>query len=385
MDANYEMLKARYAEEQRDHPVPLTAADLPFNYEAITPLWLTKILCANDAGAEVIACELGPRDEGTSSRRRLHLKYNEVGNRAGLPASVFCKSTQSLKSRYQLALNGFAEGEVLFYNHLRSQLAIEAPHSYFANFNAHTFNSIIIMRDMASEVTFCGHAEPMNLARAQSQLKLLATLHAKYYDGPATTQPLSYLRTWDDTFTATANNGFDEACWRGFTLAEEVIPPALFQREAEIWPATLRSVERHRHLPLTVVHSDPHLKNWYINANGDMGLNDWQCVCRGHWARDVSYALSTALEPEDRRRWERELITYYLACMQQAGVPEIPFHEAWTHYRQQLFGALAWWTGTLGQPPNAPEMQPRASSLQFIRRITTAIDDLAALESFEVT
>lgn len=58
------------------------------------------------------------------------------------------------------------------------------------------------------------------------------------------------------------------------------------------------------------------------------------------------------------------------------------FDEAWTIYRQQLFGALAWWTGTLGQPPNAPEMQPKDSSLQFIGRMATAIDDLDALESF---
>ena len=58
------------------------------------------------------------------------------------------------------------------------------------------------------------------------------------------------------------------------------------------------------------------------------------------------------------------------------------FDDAWQLYRQQLFAALAWWTGTLGLPPEVPAMQPPATSLKFIRRIFIAIDDLAALDSF---
>jgi hypothetical protein len=46
-----------------------------------------------------------------------------------------------------------------------------------------------------------------------------------------------------------------------------------------------------------------------------------------------------------------------------------------------MFSALAWWTGTLGQPPDAPIMQPRARSLELIGRMTHAIDDLDALGS----
>jgi hypothetical protein len=377
----YSMLEARFAEEQREHPVPLTAADFPVSYEAITPQWLTQVLCATYSGAAVTACRLGPRDEGTSSRRRISLEYNDAGRRAGLPASVFCKSTHSLKSRFQLALNGFVEGEVRFYNHLRPLLDIEAPKGLFANFNDYTFNSIIILCDMTGTARFCRHDEPMSRERAESQVRLLATLHATFHAKPlAVTFP--FLRTWDDTFTATAENGFHEACLRGFQMAEAVIPPRLFAREAEIWPATVESVARHQRLPQTVIHSDPHLKNWYIAASGAMGLNDWQCVCRGHWGRDLAYCLSTALETEDRRAWERDLIGLYLDGLRAKGVPLTSFDDAWTHYRQQLFGALAWWTGTLGQPPNAPEMQPRDSSLQFIGRMARAVDDLEALDAF---
>ena len=47
----------------------------------------------------------------------------------------------------------------------------------------------------------------------------------------------------------------------------------------------------------------------------------------------------------------------------------------------QLFTALAWWTGTLGQPPEAPAMQPRAASLTFIERMANAVHDLDSLHA----
>jgi hypothetical protein len=111
-----------------------------------------------------------------------------------------------------------------------------------------------------------------------------------------------------------------------------------------------------------------------------MGLNDWQCSCKGSWGRDLSYAISTALSIENRRAWERDLVAYYVDQLHAAGAPKVDFDEAWRIYRQQTFTALAWWTGTLGQPPEAPKMQPPATSIEFITRISHALDDLDALD-----
>ena len=112
-----------------------------------------------------------------------------------------------------------------------------------------------------------------------------------------------------------------------------------------------------------------------------MGLTDWQRSCKGHWSRDLSYCISTALTVEQRRAWEQELLTYYLELMQRKGVPAINFDDAWLAYRAQMFGALAWWTGTLGQPPEAPAMQPRAASMTFIERMANAVHDLDSLSA----
>ncbi|MCY1304535.1 hypothetical protein D9M70_542930 [compost metagenome] len=193
------------------------------------------------------------------------------------------------------------------------------------------------------------------------------------------------LPSWPELFANTQEFGFNmkEGSNAGFLAAQSDIPERLFRRFSEVWPATVRSVAFHEGIEHTLIHGDVHLKNWYVAGNGEMGLSDWQCSGRGHWGRDLSYTISTALLPEDRRRWERELVLLYLAQLEAAGGPRVPFAEGWNIYRQQLTSALAWWTITLSPSPGLPDMQPRDTTLEFIRRIATAIDDLDALDAFE--
>lgn len=375
---SYAVLSERFAEEQRLHPVPLTAEDLPLGYETITPQWLTLVLCGGHPGAEVTDVKLGPADEGTSSRRRLFLQYNDAGRAAGLPASIFCKSTHTLTARARIGVVGFGEAEVLFHRHLRPLLDIEAPRAWFANANPHTFNSIVMLRDMTGEVRFCEYTETRTRAQVEDQLGLVAKVHAQF--GGAHPRAAA-LHTWAEQFGHLANTPYRKACEVGFRQAEPVMPARLFAREAEVFPATLASALRHAELPEGVIHSDVHLRNWYVTREGRMGLNDWQCVCRGHWSRDLAYCISTALRIEDRRAWERELIGFYLDRLHAAGGPRIGFDFAWLHYREQLLGALAWWTGTLGQPRNKQDMQPPDVSMGFIERMAAAVDDVDALDA----
>jgi hypothetical protein len=383
MTITFAEIKARFEEERTKQKAPTTADDLPFTYEAITPQWLTAVLGRGIRGAAAVSHTLGPPDDGTSNRRRIEIAWNDAGRAAGLPASVFCKGTQSLESRYILGMNAGVQAEVNFYNLVRPRLAVNAPEPLFARYDPRTLNSIIILRDLRDEVEFCKIDTRLSIELARSQMRLLATLHGRYYQSPELDTTLSVFSNWETFFTITADDaGFGDACKRGFTQAESVIPPRLFLREAEVWPATLRCVALHKTLPRGMIHSDVHLKNWYITRGGEMGVNDWQNSSKGNWSRDLAYCISTGTDPEIRRAWERELLKYYLEELARSGGPRLSFDEAWLRYRQQLFAALAWWTGTLGQPPDAPAMQPPQTSLEFIRRMSCAIDDLDALDSF---
>lgn len=372
-------IKAAYERDQREKPKARTLEDIPVSYEAITPEWFSAVLCAGAPGAAVTGLKLDAVDNGTSNRRRIFIEYNQAGINAGLPRSVFCKATHDLVNRLILSSTG-TYSEVSFYNRIRPLLDIDTPSAYLAAYDPESWASIIVLEDVAGEVTFCDEHTPMNRASAESQLSLLASMHGRFLGDEARSAPLSELYTFPDRFKGLAErHGIEACCREGFLASEAEIPPRLFARAAEIWPATVEAVERQRDRPETFTHNDVHLKNWFVRERLRMGLSDWQSSGRGHWARDIAYAISTALEPEDRRKLERELIAFYLDRLGSVCGQSISFDEGFRLYREQLPAALAWWTMTLTPSADMPDMQPEDTSRTFIRRIATAMDDLDSL------
>ena len=240
------------------------------------------------------------------------------------------------------------------------------------------------MKDMAGQVEFCDHKTPMSLQRVQSQVELLAKLHGTFYNDAGKKKlikPYLPMTTWC-TLTEQAI-GWSDTRLHGIQAGKEVIPPQLFAKAEAVEAATLRALASHDHLPTTLVHNDVHLKNWYVAASGQMGLSDWQVCVKGCGVRDLVYAISTALTTEDRRRWEIDLIKLYLDRLAATGGSPLNFDQTLLAYRQQLFCALAMWTSTLRPAPGSPEMQPAETSLEFIKRMSHAIEDLDALDSFQ--
>ena len=377
-----EELTAAYEQEKLNHHAPITAEDVPFTFEDISAEWLTTVICGKHPGAKVLSHRLDSPDEGTTNRRRIFISYNAAGKQAELPESVFCKASQGLANRILLGISRAIEGEVNFFNHVRHQLDIEAPVSYHARYND-ALNSIVMMRELPHDTTFCTHTTEITQARAEDQMRILAAMHGKFLEHPELEKSLTIFPYWWETVNRLNFPQFAAACDQGFGIAEEVIPPRFFARRKEIWPLTQESAERHRKLPHTFCHGDDHLRNWYFTADGRMGLNDWQVVCRGHWSRDLIYGITTSLTVEQRRQWLDELLRYYHDQLQEAAGRRINFDGALDECRRQLFTALMFWTITLNPTSDMPDMQPRAPTLEFIRRIATAIDDLDAMDSFK--
>ena len=377
-----EQITLAYERDQENAPIAELSSQLPESYESITTRWLTNVLCWGVIGAEVVDLKLDSPDNGTSNRRRMEVTYNAIGQQASLPTKLFCKASHGLNNRLVLAITDCVRSEVIFYKAIRPLVDFETPQCYFAAYDTYSYNSMVILGDFSDRIeSLCDHRTPINRTRAESQVRLLATLHAQFYQSPLLESTLGSLPTWTGFFTRAMESTMEGAN-NGFLAAEEVIPDRLYQQFDKIWPATVAAVEQHHNLPHTVAHNDVHPKNWYVLPNDEMGLSDWQCCTRGHWSRDLAYAISTALTVEDRRSWERELIQLYLDEMARQGVDDTSFEQAWDLYRQELLSALPWWTATLSPPEGYPEMQPQETSLEFIRRITTAIDDLDALTLF---
>ncbi len=361
-------------------PMAVVADDVPWGVEALSTEWLTAVLSRGVADAKVVSFSLGHGHEGSSVRRQLRVQWNAAGQAVGLPEQLFTKATPTLLTR--LSSGMAAIGERRFFERIRPELDVEAPQLFHSSYERASGRSIHIFDDLATTkgAQFCSYTTTLDRTQADEVIDTLATFHGRFRGSPRFAADLKWLTTYEAFLHTGERNGIRIGHDRAMLEAADIIPAAVAARRDEIWPRAIEGLALHAQEPRTLLHSDVHLGNWYVTRAGSMGLCDWACVCTGHWARDFAYAVSTTLTVEQRRAWERELLFRYLERMRELSGLTTPVYVAFDQYRCQLFAALLMWTPTLCHPPTMPDMQPPEMSREMIHRMTTAIDDLDALD-----
>jgi hypothetical protein len=377
---------AHVVNERLRRPRPTTLAEIPPSVDALTPEWLTAALCRGHPGAWVTAVSTASGSDGSTSRRVLTIDYNDVGRHAGLPTSVFTKSTPKFTSRAITVPSAALTCEALFYDRIRPTLDIEAPVGYYMAVDNRSGRSMFVMEDVAStkDATFGDPTKHyIDRIRAEAIITTLATVHGTLWESPRFAGDLRLVKdalSWQIDVNDTI--AFPRRTLIGFDRAASVFPARFLRRRTEVFPAVMTSLSMHKSAPNTLLHSDVHSRNWYLTPSG-MGLYDWQLITRGIWGLDVSYALNSALTVDDRRAWERELIELYVDRLHAAGGPALSFDEAWLTYRQQPFHGLVFWLYTIGAGRLQPAMQPDEVSLANLERMATMIDDLDSFDALQ--
>jgi hypothetical protein len=376
---------AHVAAERLVKPTALIATDTPRGPEAITNEWLTAVLCRTTPGACVTGFEFGEKTVGSTSRGRIELSYDPTGVAAGLPASVWFKSTPTLLTRLISGLTGASENEGRFYTQIRPGLKLLAPNGFHGAAHPRSGRTIVLIEDIGRtrRASFGGPADRyVTESMAESMVRELAGYHGALWNSPRFRADLSWVLTslaWQQKVNATMP--FEKRTLIGIDRAADVSAPGFDHRRNEVWPAFMRSLELNVAGPTTLLHQDLHAGNWFATGNSEMGLYDWQCVARGGWALDFAYAFMSGLTVEDRRRWERGLLECYLQQLGAAGGEPPPFEEAWLLYRQQVFHGLAFWLITIGAGRLQPDMQPVEISRVNLERMTHAVMDLSSFDA----
>ena len=363
----------------RDHflnPLCRNPQEVPWCAEALTPEWLTPVLCKDVSEARVIGISVEAASSGSSVRRRIRVRYNAQGEAANLVTDFFAKTTPDILTR--LTSGTSAGQEARFFTVLAPMLNLEVPRHRCSAFDRVTGRSLHLFDDLVATrgAAFCDYRTTFTQVQMEGVLSTLAQLHGRLHGDARLAGALSWIPTYETFFRALAGTGTRVGHAQAMEEARHLIPSEVYAARDRLWAAAEDSLTDHAAGPRSVIHSDVHPGNWYLTADGQPGLCDWQCIAQGHWARDLAYALSSMLAPEARRIWEGDLIAHYLRALERAGGPRLMVADALHFYRRQLPVALLMWTPTLCHPPTMPDMQPEAVSLEMIRRITTAIGDL---------
>ena len=367
---------------------PKRLAEVPRSVDVITREWLSAALCRRVPGAQVLDFDLGALNVGTTSRRAIHVRYNEAGQHAGLQERIFGKAIRvhhpvGLRSfgRYR-ERSEFLQQGALPARHRDARLPLRSLRSRLVPIDSHIDDI-----SYTKQAQFLDPHHRFTRPQAESVMVLLAALHSRFWGSPMLDRDFTWLK---DSLRYQHHINrviqFEERALIGVDRTADILPVAIRDRRRELWPALMRSCALRVADVHTLLHADIHPGNWYrpqtVRPGAPaLGLTDWQCTVKGQWAADFAYALSSCLDIEDRRSWERELLRLYLGELRLPAGQAVPsFDRAWLAYRQQTLHGLFNWLFVAGAGPMQPSMQPQDFGRINLERMGAAVADLETLD-----
>lgn len=270
----------------------------------------------------------------------LALDWGDAPESRDRPRSLFLKQPSAdLATQVFANLIGFWQIECAVCRNLSDQLPIDSPRIHAVD--AHRSRFFILMENLQArgDVRLYVNRDfvaGIDVELAGRCLRTLARLHAGF-EGWAPERreaalPISlhpFLSPSLQPIMLAVNRLAISRCQ---ARAGDVFGDAeaeLARRALAHWPALQRAWYPE---PLTLLHGDSHLGNFFESGDGELGMLDFQGAHWGRGPRDVHYCLVNSMHPEVLAQHERALVELYAAERAAAGAPIDP-ELAWHEYR----------------------------------------------------
>jgi hypothetical protein len=304
---------------ERDAAIPDTR--LPASIDDITAAWLTSLLQASHPGVRVTHAAVRHVEVGTTTHLRMRLAYAPATVASSLPARVFMKTSIGNPNHRDLADLQLYGTELRFYRRLAPLLPVPTPTAVIAAFDRADGGFALAFEDLVEAgATWGSSLRPLTLPQAEAIASSMAAYHAKFWGGHASTAWLATAGSEPLTQVRRSAAYTPESIAALLELPRAASVPAALRRPAKLSEAFWEVLHRNAQGPLCVLHGDPHVGNLAFSPDGTVVFTDWQLVCRGRWAYDVTFALVGGLSNEDRGRHFDHLLGRSLDELARRGV-----------------------------------------------------------------
>jgi hypothetical protein len=350
---------------------------IPAGPSDITPTWLADALSPRYPGVRVEAVDVVEVRQVTNTHAFLHVAYEEAH---GAPEQMFCKMLPlDPERRTVLAASRMGPKEVFFYTRLAPQLALRVPDVYVARHDRRDESFVLLMEDLGragcrvSDGTWGITADS-----AATALEDLAALHVRFEDPRRREAEVPWAPLAKDVppyGMVPLRYGVDHHRDR---LSDT------FAQAAEIYiadPVALNRLWANGPGPATVVHGDTHIGNLFDDG-GRTGFLDWGVINVTTPLRDASYFITMAMQIEDRRAHERDLLRHYLEARAALGGAPIGWDESWEAHRLHALYCVVAACSIVKFPADAPPAR-QVFANAFLARVEAAISDLESLTALD--
>lgn len=344
---------------------------IPRYASELDPGALTALLAPRHPGVRVAAFEVVEAHEVTNSHARLRLTYDEP---AGAPEHLFCKLLPNDDRRASVAASGMGIREAWFYDRLAHRIDLRVPQVHAVETNDQD-EFLILLEDLktngctVSDGTYGVTPDAMAVA-----LDGLAQLHVRYEDPARRADEAPWVqppRRTSDYGVGMLRYGLEHHRDKLDDAFAEIAQLYVDDRDAlqAVWVQG----------PQTIIHGDPHLGNVF-DDHGTIGFLDWGIMSVNTPMRDVSYFMTMALDVEDRRAHEAELLRHYLEVRTALGGSPIDFDEAWLRHRAHAAYTVPASCQIVLFPENVSEAR-RVFAAAFLEKAQRCVEDLDARDA----
>ncbi|KAF3768643.1 hypothetical protein M406DRAFT_337038 [Cryphonectria parasitica EP155] len=318
---------------------------LPLTVDEVTLEWLSKVL-----GVPIISFEVKEIIHGSGSKILIKLSYPNA-SRHSFPTNLCVKGgfNPEILQSLPMLFNVYRL-EALFYHQIGPRIpGLRLIPSYWQGIDRPSGKGqgIFILQDVAAAgFTFGNPLQPWSADQVREALAQLAALHAATWGEKKTRGAgIPWDRSWSG-MRGVIEGMMSPSHWKLRFSDSAVRPPV-----SEVFWDNRERIVRCFHALWDdaegwkmecLVHGDTQVGNTFIDAKGQPGFLDWQCVHVNSAAHDVAYFITGALAVEDRRRHERELFGYYLEELFRVGGPGLEVDQVWDEYRAHQMHGFAW-------------------------------------------
>jgi len=250
----------------------------------------------------------------------------------GEPATVVVKlAGPTEESRFvPTVLNMYAR-EFGFYTELSPRTPIAHPATFHAAHDPATQDTVLVLEDISGRGSAFDQIVGCTLDEARPAIRVLARLHAAFWDDSQLADVAWLPRLGDDPYPVAVPMAYDMAWPRAQEFFPELID-ARVQDFGDGYSARIPGIfAKLCEGPLVLSHADWRLDNLFFAPGGDVLAVDWQLVDRSVGPRDLSYLVTQSVNIDDVSEYRRAF-DEYLADLGDLGV-DADREWAWEMYR----------------------------------------------------
>ena len=357
---------------------------IPENENDLTAYWIQQAMTAGGradfpAIQDAVVEEIGGGVGLVGKILRCHLAYS--CDNIGGPKTVIVKLPSPHEQTFRTAVRlRLYQREYAFYRRIAPHVPLRSPALLYGDFDESSHRFVLVLEDLR-HLTAANQIDGASAAQAKTAIRAVARMHGQFWNKVDRPPVSGFHDSTDPERRPLVQAAYQDSLRPALDRFGHLFPEQMRRLAEQYGERLVEHLDAVAAGPRTFAHGDFRLDNMFFGADdgGDFAAVDWQVCGIASGLYDAAYFLSSSVDPEIRRKVEREALAEYHDIVCSTGAANFTVEECWRSYRRNMLGCLMTPIVAGGQLDFSSDRSRQLAEV-FLTRTLTAIADLDAQE-----